>query len=301
MKNFLRTIWMLTGDHIADWFPGVVLIVTIFQALRARRLDIWTIVGLLATVASYISCHEPLPKPFDVLAFPRPPTSHEGLAVSVENSGGTVQAPPILVTPNAGGEAFRSLLYRVTNVPQGDSLRVRKGPGMQFDAIGDLSHNASGIRMVSDPVPNELDIWAHINHGNLNGWVHAEYLKAQDGRSDAEPPSASVARGEYKGDQKPVNVPSQLIKKLEVHCVNHFNTEGRRYANYQIVEVKQSRVESYDGKKATIRIGYAFAITHTGERGTHQRVFRLRRTWGDFWQVEFVSDAIKEPFPAVVP
>ncbi|MBS1788165.1 MAG: SH3 domain-containing protein [Acidobacteria bacterium] len=66
--------------------------------------------------------------------------------------------------------------YAVFGVEDGDSLNVRQSPGAKANVIGNLAHDATGIRFAGKSHKIGNSIWAKINHQGLTGWVNQNFL-----------------------------------------------------------------------------------------------------------------------------
>jgi uncharacterized membrane protein len=64
-------------------------------------------------------------------------------------------------------------LFNVTDVPHGDVLNVRSGPGVGNPIIGTLARNATGVEVVG---VNETRRWARVSMGESSGWSSTRFL-----------------------------------------------------------------------------------------------------------------------------
>jgi len=64
-------------------------------------------------------------------------------------------------------------LFNVTDVPHGDVLNVRAGPGVNHPIIATLARDATGIEAVGT---NETGRWARVSVGEISGWASIRFL-----------------------------------------------------------------------------------------------------------------------------
>lgn len=201
-----------------------------------------------------------------------------------------VNSAVVTVTPDLTRMMNRS--YRVINVSKTDTLRVRSGPGVSFHEIGTLTSETRGIRIGGKPAANELDLWVPIISGDIHGWVHADFLSAEEDAKDDFPPietkSFSTKRDQERAALHESN--GQIARKLRDSCVRHFNTHGQWAGDYKVTHIDSYNLVFYDGKRAIIRLSYRFVMNSRQTGGAHERTFRLRKTFGDYWQVEQIGD-----------
>lgn len=111
-----------------------------------------------ATVpASQIAAAPRQPAPLPAAPQPQPPLQP--------------QSPPPSPPYGIGGPA--QLTYRVVSVAADDVLNVRQGPSTEHPAIGALSPEARGVRMIG---PCEAE-WCRVRHQGVTGWVNRYYLQ----------------------------------------------------------------------------------------------------------------------------
>ena len=90
--------------------------------------------------------------------------------------------------PLGGTTKEASKQFRVAGVDASDTLYVRNGPSQEYQSVGEIAHDGSGITLVGN-CSNE---WCLIKHRNLTGWVNRRYLVA-----DGEPEQTANAGQEY--------------------------------------------------------------------------------------------------------
>jgi uncharacterized protein YraI len=77
--------------------------------------------------------------------------------------------------------------YRVSNHPQNEFLNVRSGPGTQYQVVGGLSANASGIKVTDCQVEKGYKYhWCTISWGSVNGWAYKKYLTLNNFQQSAK-------------------------------------------------------------------------------------------------------------------
>ena len=64
-------------------------------------------------------------------------------------------------------------LFNVTDVPHGDVLNVRAGPGVDHPIIATLARDATGVEAVGT---NGTGRWARVSMGESSGWVSTQFL-----------------------------------------------------------------------------------------------------------------------------
>ncbi len=64
-------------------------------------------------------------------------------------------------------------LFNVTDVPHGDVLNVRAGPGVNHPIIATLARDATGVEAVGT---NETGRWARVSVGEISGWASIRFL-----------------------------------------------------------------------------------------------------------------------------
>ena len=64
-------------------------------------------------------------------------------------------------------------LFNVTDVPFGDVLNVRAGPGVNHPIIATLARDATGVEAVGT---NESGRWTRVSMGEISGWASTRFL-----------------------------------------------------------------------------------------------------------------------------
>ena len=112
---------------------------------------------------------EPAPRPTD----PPPPTM----------APADPTPEPAEVTPTAEVEATPADpaieivdIYRVAFVEESDVLNVRAGSGVDFDIVGELQPDATGINITGQGQVVEGSVWVPIETGRISGWVNSLFL-----------------------------------------------------------------------------------------------------------------------------
>lgn len=94
--------------------------------------------------------------------------------------------------------------FKVINVPNTDTLKVRKDAGTQNKKIGELSHDAKDVEVLHRKKAWNDKIWCKVKHpSTVTGWVSQMYLKPYD-----------VNTKRYKV----VNVPSTITLKVRTNA-----------------------------------------------------------------------------------
>jgi len=96
-----------------------------------------------------------------------------------------------LLAPGAWAQSLPAL-YDVSGVRQGDTLNVRAGPSTDFEVIGKLPADATGLEVI-DADPDGA--WGLINWGEGAGWVALGFLSRQPGQPEEGLPAAFVCSG----------------------------------------------------------------------------------------------------------
>lgn len=177
---------------------------------------------------------------------PQPPGGGNGQQPS---NGGT----------NENGSKQPQPVYGIVKVTT--SLNVRQGPGTQYKRIGGLGPNAriQILRQVGD--------WYEIKAGNLQGYVHSDYVVLEGGQ---QPPGSSSggnsgSSGGNQGQQPPVDppVPPSNDKKYAVVTASALNVRsGPSTKNHKIGVVVK-------GTKLTVleKVGEWYKIEYNGITG----------------------------------
>ena len=102
-----------------------------------------------------------------------------------------VQPPATTVTPtlsftnqipSTSTPEFTSMLpvpdiYAVINVPEGETLNIRSGAGVENSIVGELQPDQSGLMRTGQAVNRGEELWIEIqNPSGGTGWVNADYL-----------------------------------------------------------------------------------------------------------------------------
>jgi hypothetical protein len=72
--------------------------------------------------------------------------------------------------------------FRVVNVPEGDSLNLRQGPGSNYPVVATIPAGFRGITLSTQRYTNGTTIWRQISAGGYNGYVNETYLEADTQR-----------------------------------------------------------------------------------------------------------------------
>lgn len=83
-------------------------------------------------------------------------------------------------------------LYDVTDVAATDTLNVRAGPSVEFEVIGRLQPDATGIEVVDTDKSGD---WGLINLGERAGWVALRYMARQPGQPEGGLPRQLACSG----------------------------------------------------------------------------------------------------------
>jgi LysM repeat protein len=67
--------------------------------------------------------------------------------------------------------------YKIIKVQSPDTLKIRIGPGKQYQKVGSISATANGIKITGPAIKIRNSSWAPIKYRNINGWVNRGYLK----------------------------------------------------------------------------------------------------------------------------
>jgi hypothetical protein len=119
---------------------------------------------------------------------PVTPVSSTSSAQATSAAATSAQAdgrPTLLSTPAAATSTpvstatpvpAAATTYRVAYVTADDVLNVRPGPGIEFDVIGTLAPQATGVQAASSRADEE---WVEIEAGAQIGWVNRYFLTEQ--------------------------------------------------------------------------------------------------------------------------
>lgn len=83
-------------------------------------------------------------------------------------------------------------LFTVSGVDENDMLNVRAGPGTDFEIIGKLEPDASGVEVVDTDPTGE---WGLVNLDDRAGWVAMRYLVRGPGQPDHGLPNILTCGG----------------------------------------------------------------------------------------------------------
>ena len=78
-------------------------------------------------------------------------------------------------------------LYHVVGHGPNEVLNMRRGPGTNFDIIGGIAYNASGIRLIAcRPASGYAFKWCELTYAGVRGWAYGKYLQDDRGRTAGE-------------------------------------------------------------------------------------------------------------------
>lgn len=112
---------------------------------------------------------EPAPRPTD----PPPPTIAPA-DMTPEPAESTPTSEPD-ITPAAPAVEIVDV-YRVAYVLENDVLNVRAGAGVDFDVVGELQPDATGITITGQGEVVEGSVWVPVETGRISGWVNSLFL-----------------------------------------------------------------------------------------------------------------------------
>lgn len=150
---------------------------------------------------------EPTSKPIETIALPTavaqlvstqaPPATPTPIPVPTKTSLPTATAVPAEPTVTAAPDLAEDQdqqpsIYAVVGVESDDTLNVRDGAGVDYDVVGELPYNATGVELVGEGVQVGGSIWSEISFEQTNGWVNLSFLAAQFGQSNTSAESASA-------------------------------------------------------------------------------------------------------------
>lgn len=69
--------------------------------------------------------------------------------------------------------------FIVVNVVSDDTLNVRAAAGASSDVLGELDPDTEGLIVTGKTVVVDGQRWAPIRHGDLEGWVHTNFIAPQ--------------------------------------------------------------------------------------------------------------------------
>ena len=75
-------------------------------------------------------------------------------------------------------------LYHVVGHGPNEVLNMRRGPGTDYDIIGGIAHNASGLRLIAcRPASGYAFEWCELTYEGTRGWAYGKYLQDDRGRT----------------------------------------------------------------------------------------------------------------------
>ena len=83
-------------------------------------------------------------------------------------------------------------LYDVFGIESDDMLNVRSGPSTDFDIIGKLEPDVTGIELIDTDEPGD---WGLINFEDRSGWVSLQYMRRASGQQVDGLPSNLICTG----------------------------------------------------------------------------------------------------------
>lgn len=92
----------------------------------------------------------------------------------------------------AAAETGWPALYDVVGVAGDDVLNVRAGPGADFDKLGSLPTDATGIEVVA---VNDTGNWGLVNLDERSGWVSLTYMRRLSGQEEGAFPALAQCYG----------------------------------------------------------------------------------------------------------
>ncbi|SFQ13317.1 SH3 domain-containing protein [Caldicoprobacter faecalis] len=203
----------------------------------------------------------------DILNFYYPGAVIEALNISppaltdMPSRGDDKQDPQ----PPSGGSGQPQPVYGIVKVTT--SLNVRQGPGIQYKRIGGLGPNAR-VQIL-----REVGEWYEIKTGNLQGYVHSDYVVLEGGQ---KPPGSSS--GGNQGQLPPVDppVPPNKERKYAVVTASALNVRsGPSTRNHRIgLVIKGTRLVVLE------KVGEWYKIEYNGLTGY---------VYGDYIRLESAS------------
>jgi YARHG domain len=143
--------------------------------------------------------------------------------------------PPVYTTPSPNPNVPvmpASPVFRVVNIPAGDYLYVRDGPGVNHQAAARLSHGVDGISITGMRIQNGTTVWVPITVGQVRGWVTRDYLLQSGLRaelSNAGQPKINQASS-FDGERYPQT-------RLRLLTLNDLKSMSLAEVRYSINEV----------------------------------------------------------------
>lgn len=75
-------------------------------------------------------------------------------------------------------------LYHVVGHGPNEVLNLRRGPGTDYDIIGGIAYNASGLRLIAcRPASGYAFEWCELTYQGTRGWAYGKYLQDDRGRT----------------------------------------------------------------------------------------------------------------------
>jgi hypothetical protein len=67
-------------------------------------------------------------------------------------------------------------IFEITAVPEGETLNIRSGPGLNFPIVAKLANGVGGVQIRGEAVLNEKDEWVPIIVRGTKGWTRPKFL-----------------------------------------------------------------------------------------------------------------------------
>ena len=96
-----------------------------------------------------------------------PPT--EGVGEGIETS------PTTDITGSKATEMIASE-YRVVFVEEDDVLKIRNGPGVEFDIVGEIQPSTRGVKITGAGQTVIDSLWVPVEYEDVSGWVNSRFL-----------------------------------------------------------------------------------------------------------------------------
>ena len=107
---------------------------------------------------------------------PTPPPVRRAVPVSGQAAASSsVQTTGALPAPSPAEVS----LYTVVGVPDGDTLNVRAGPGINHGVVARLPQGTNHLRVTGEAVMNEKTAWVPVQFGEQTGWVTKAHLQRE--------------------------------------------------------------------------------------------------------------------------
>jgi stage II sporulation protein D len=171
-----------------------------------------------------------------------PPVLTDKPPKSNDNPGGGNEQPP-------NEEDEPSITYGKVKVQT--SLNVRQGPGTQYARIGSLGPN------VRIQILGQEGQWYKIKYGNLQGYVHSDYVELEKDQQNPNPPGGGDQE-EPKPPVDPVPPPNNDERKYAVVTASALNVRsGPSTKNHKVgMVVKGARLTVLGQSGSWYRIEY---------------------------------------------